>query len=1474
MKQNVLCMFLILFAGICASSAQEVLRFNGSEGANWMEPNVWLNEAGNPVSWSNGSIAVFSNHLNRTAATHIVTLTNTVSVYKLCDHFSGTYYHSIDGSGQINLGAGGLEQNTGGELNSGIHVHITASQTWTALNPVNNSMICLSGTLTTDPGLTLTLAGSLRFRVHMNASSWTTNETVLFKESAQYWPSPTGRFGSARIILDGATATRDMLLITGGDMPIVGEPYFGSILIVSNAPALNLTDRTLALPLILSGGTGTTQFKPAGARLSLAPSETVLNLTAPLCLYNTLTNNGTTPSALRKTGPATLELAGEQRFTGGLTIEEGTLLASANGSVSNCAVSIAAGASLQLAMPNSMVVQPISGQGALIKSGTGTINLMTTNTYAGGTTLSGGNLGIQDLAALGSGPVTLASGTLRWLSNATLSVPNTTFSGSGTLCAGGATTLTWAGDYSASDTRRLAADAGGVVIIQNLTGSGFVKTDNGRLRLLGTSGYSGQILVATGVLEIASTDLLGSGVTLCTTNSGLVVLNTFRNQDLAKITGTKNFSYGGVVGELNVGTETIPTVISTETLTISSLTGSGVLTNNQPGTIVIAGTNNFSGSLVVNAGKVVIKTPLLASQIQVNAGGTMIVDAGGQLDNSPLSLTASSAMLIVTNSGSLGSGSLALATGVLRLNAGGSVGTRAITTSGGSIDVYDAAALDSATLTLSGGNLRFYRTGAIKIPVTQTANMNIESYTEAGYAKTAGTFAGPITVTSGKTNVRSSVDKQGQIVFAGGATYSGGELFVQSFAEWVIVSNRVTQPGYCGLESSGTRILVKDGGSLEMRGGSGTHLFIGVGSAGILEVGTNGTVNLGAAQCTVGYNSNGAGQVILNGGTLITTNTACNVRLGYNGTSVGTLALNSGTMQVVKPLLQAGASATITFNGGTLNMKANTTAGLIPSTVPITVQANGGTLNVETNNVKLGSAGISGPGTLRIIGGRVEMDVASPQWTGGVAVVSGEIAFATNTFYGSSLNVGSGTIRLAGTNAIASVSGTGGSLIVAGTNTIAALSGSLTKAGAGQMLIQSADPSVNLTVQEGTVAYIGVSIPQTVSPAAWIDAGSAASIVTNSTAGITRLYDRRTPGNTNGFYAEPLYNPPILTNRVLNTHPVIDFGTSTTSYGGGGDNRMLQFKQQLTNIRSVFWVIGSRNGGGFLLSDNVDASGRYFHRGRASVAETYGTQAIDPLWFTCARNAMIIAGETRLNGTTVNGTTTGLSGGWDQVSWRLSQADDTATNTSPISAIWFASCYANNLGRLNGGQDLAEVLIYTNRLNDTELAAVETYLRQKWFTQATLAQVTLATNACFINLSDQPVVIQNLTLQSAQAQVLGKEITIQNLTVQSQATFDPCMLAVQFGALTFEDNAHYAINADDLRLVTAQSVSLPATLRFSITGQTTLFHKQKILTAPTLLGDPTWKPIDKNAQSAKMSILSNHTELWVQIINGTLFTVR
>jgi hypothetical protein len=122
-------------------------------------------------------------------------------------------------------------------------------------------------------------------------------------------------------------------------------------------------------------------------------------------------------------------------------------------------------------------------------------------------------------------------------------------------------------------------------------------------------------------------------------------------------------------------------------------------------------------------------------------------------------------------------------------------------------------------------------------------------------------------------------------------------------------------------------------------------------------------------------------------------------------------------------------------------------------------------------------------------------------------------------------------------------------------------------------------------------------------------------------------------------------------------------------------------------------------------------SSRHFHRGSAS--GTYGGVASDSLWHSTAEKGFVRRGETWTNGVSVNGTTTGLSGDYDLVSWRLSEADN-ATNGTP-GAVWFASCYADSGGRLNGGQELAEVLIYTNRLSDAEIAATEHYLNRKWF---------------------------------------------------------------------------------------------------------------------------------------------------------------
>ena len=160
--------------------------------------------------------------------------------------------------------------------------------------------------------------------------------------------------------------------------------------------------------------------------------------------------------------------------------------------------------------------------------------------------------------------------------------------------------------------------------------------------------------------------------------------------------------------------------------------------------------------------------------------------------------------------------------------------------------------------------------------------------------------------------------------------------------------------------------------------------------------------------------------------------------------------------------------------------------------------------------------------------------------------------------------------------------------------------------------------------------------------------------------------------------------------------PVLDFGKLGQS-GQVNENRMLEFKSYQDNIRSVFWVIGSRNGGGFLLGDSKhDSERRHFHRG--SQSGSFGGVPGDSLWHAASDKGVVRAGETWTNGIPVNGCPR-LSGGYDLVSWRLSEADDAVGNAP--GAIWFASRYAP-LTDAPTADRTGEVFTYTNRLSEAE----------------------------------------------------------------------------------------------------------------------------------------------------------------------------
>lgn len=175
---------------------------------------------------------------------------------------------------------------------------------------------------------------------------------------------------------------------------------------------------------------------------------------------------------------------------------------------------------------------------------------------------------------------------------------------------------------------------------------------------------------------------------------------------------------------------------------------------------------------------------------------------------------------------------------------------------------------------------------------------------------------------------------------------------------------------------------------------------------------------------------------------------------------------------------------------------------------------------------------------------------------------------------------------------------------------------------------------------------------------------------------------------------------PTLLSNALNGKPVVDFGAFGTSpymhwFTSEG-------QVQLTNIRAVFWVLGSQNGGGFLLGATNTA---HFHRGNAPDGVFYpvktSSRMWDHDWNTYPGGGRV---ETYIDGIRRDNTAA-LNGGYQLISCMI------ATN---VTGGGFATD-RNGFPDRRGGQRLAEVIVYERPLTEQERIETEEYLTAKWF---------------------------------------------------------------------------------------------------------------------------------------------------------------
>ena len=155
----------------------------------------------------------------------------------------------------------------------------------------------------------------------------------------------------------------------------------------------------------------------------------------------------------------------------------------------------------------------------------------------------------------------------------------------------------------------------------------------------------------------------------------------------------------------------------------------------------------------------------------------------------------------------------------------------------------------------------------------------------------------------------------------------------------------------------------------------------------------------------------------------------------------------------------------------------------------------------------------------------------------------------------------------------------------------------------------------------------------------------------------------------------------------------------------------MQFKNpagdwdDIKGICSALWLIGSQEGGGFLLGGTL-AGGHEFHRGATTGTGTYGDYYTDPLIYGSA-NAVRTA-EFYVNGKKVDQLNDGLSGGWDLITMRTTPTYPNGANAGGLA--W----YNGSASERSGSQRVAEIVLYSGILTETERDEGVYYLRTKW----------------------------------------------------------------------------------------------------------------------------------------------------------------
>ena len=219
----------------------------------------------------------------------------------------------------------------------------------------------------------------------------------------------------------------------------------------------------------------------------------------------------------------TFDINGHDQTIGGLDSSTGTIELG-DGTLTDA----------QISPLQSSFVGTINGTGSLVKAGVGTLLLFGTNTYSGGTTLSGGGLAVTSDASLGNGgTVALKAGTTLFFEGGGTYSHAMTLAGDPTLNVSPALTVTQTGRISdGASPGKLQLAGGGTLVLANAANSysgGTVVTEASTLSISADGdlgAVAGGLTLGdadtAGILEVTNTLTSARNITLGAGDAGIV----------------------------------------------------------------------------------------------------------------------------------------------------------------------------------------------------------------------------------------------------------------------------------------------------------------------------------------------------------------------------------------------------------------------------------------------------------------------------------------------------------------------------------------------------------------------------------------------------------------------------------------------------------------------------------------------------------------------------------------------------------------------------------------------------------------------------------------------------------------------------------------------------------------------------------------------------------------------------------------